>query len=157
MSQTRITSTLPSLSIHHTRAGNGDYGERRTHSNFPSRLACCTCASRWLLSVAEVPCADFLAVVVGAGGATLDWESDIRVSSEAKPGMRMLWLRSRCNCRSLTSRESLPRCLASRHPKLVTESMNSSAICRSRSSTSGSMRTLGSTLNTTSWIERRML
>jgi hypothetical protein len=24
----------------------------------------------------------------------VDWDKDIRVSSEAKPGMRMLWLRS---------------------------------------------------------------
>lgn len=87
--------------------------------------------------------------MVGAGtaGVTADCDSDMRVSSEANPGIRILWFRSapngeqhhrgqqtslpRCNCKSLTSRVSPPRCLASRHPKLVTESINSSATCRS--------------------------
>ncbi len=80
----------------------------------------------------------------------------------------------RCNCRSRTSRVSPPRCFARRQPKFVTESMNSSAISRSSydiykysrtwygdkertSSTSGSIFTLGSILDTKSWIDLRIL
>lgn len=51
-------------------------------------------------------------------------------SSLEKPGIRMLWFISRCSWRSLISSDSLPRCFASRHAKLVTDSMNSSAISR---------------------------
>ena len=40
----------------------------------------------------------------------------------------------RCNCKSLTSSVSPPLCFASRHPKWVTESINSSAICKSNCS-----------------------
>lgn len=60
-----------------------------------------------------------------------DCESEICVSSDANPGIRMLWLRSRWSCRSRTSRESPPLCLASRQAKFVTESMNSSAMLSS--------------------------
>ena len=80
----------------------------------------------------------------------------------------------RCSWRSFTSSVSPPLCFASRHPKLVTESMNSSAISRSSysrfrvrvttaremertSSTSGSILTFGSILDTRSCMDLRML
>ena len=114
-----------------------------------SLFACATWASRWLRNVICVPCwpPDFLVLVVaGTAGATEDWERDSRVSSDAKPGIRILWFRSthrwwvqcsgksndlglpRWSWRSRTSRVSPCRCFVKRHAKFVTESMNSSAI-----------------------------
>lgn len=63
------------------------------YTSLASRLACATCASRWLRSVIPVPCCPlpFFAVgAAGTGGATAVWESAMRVSSAAKPGIRML-------------------------------------------------------------------
>ena len=42
----------------------------------------------------DVPCAAFFVAAVGTEGATAAWDKAIRVSSDANPGMRMLWLRS---------------------------------------------------------------
>ena len=65
------------------------------YMSFASFLANWTCESRWLRSVICVLCAPFFPdVVVGAAGAIAVWDSDIRASSPAKPGIRMLWFRS---------------------------------------------------------------
>ncbi len=59
--------------------------------SFASFLANWTWESRWLRSVICVLCAPFLDdVVVAAAGAIVVWDSDIRASSPANPGMRML-------------------------------------------------------------------
>lgn len=59
--------------------------------SFASFLANCTWESRWLRSVICVLCVPFLDVVVmEAAGAIAVWDSDIRASSPAKPGIRML-------------------------------------------------------------------
>lgn len=62
-----------------------------------SFLANWTWESRWLRSVICVLCAPFLFDVAGAAtGAIVVCERDIRASSEANPGIRILWLRSEC-------------------------------------------------------------
>jgi len=137
---------------------NGTMRKISFYMSFASRLACATCANRCARSVFCAPCAPFLALcAVWEVGVTPACESAIGGMSDANPGIRMLWLRSRWSCKSLTSSVSPLRCFASLHPKFVTESMNSSAISKRRSSTSGSILTFGSMLRTKSWIDRRML
>ena len=58
--------------------------------SFASFLACCTAASLADLRVMCVPEAAFFAGVPDAAAAVAPWEMEMRVSSDAKPGMRML-------------------------------------------------------------------
>jgi hypothetical protein len=69
------------------------------YKSFASRLACATCARRWARSEFCAPCAPFFVpCVFWIGGATPVCESAIGVTSDEKPGMRMLWLRSVSIC-----------------------------------------------------------
>jgi len=67
-------------------------------------------------------------VVGGGAGVMVVCDIESLVSSDWKPGIRILWLRSRWSWRSRTSSVSPPRCLARRQEKFVTESINSSAM-----------------------------
>jgi hypothetical protein len=52
----------------------------------------------------DVPWAAFFVAAVGTEGATAAWDRAIRVSSDANPGIRILWLRSG-TAMSITTRE----------------------------------------------------
>jgi len=124
---------------------------RQAQSNLLSLLACWTAANLALLFGPLPPAPEAAAVeasvllppppgappaplapapaLVDAAAAAIAMPCCTGGSLE-KPGIRMLWFISRCSCRSLISSDSLPRCFANRHAKLVTDSMNSSAISR---------------------------
>lgn len=108
-----------------------------------SLFACCTCAKWWLHKVMDVPWVFFFPAAVAPEGVTAAWDKAIYVSSDANPGIQILWLCSKRQSngyknkeeeleeRSLTLSVSLLQCFASWQLKFMTELMNMSVIWRS--------------------------